>query len=224
MSKKFPLKIEAPAEALAKQWMFFFVFKRGGASLLHSLVHEAPKQLVSNPYPVRGTGCFAGVLQRSTFEAVNLGGDLTSKIEAPTEALAKQSGISVAVTDYAEELLRFASQYSQSKKDENQVSLPIPTGFDLPDRAKIYRTAYDLWQPVREKMPTWGKYMSLRKAHQNGDHTLAQAHKEAEQAYYAACQQCPAFQYYNQVRQKLFPAQKKSETDWYKPSHKEASL
>jgi hypothetical protein len=126
--------------------------------------------------------------------------------------------------DYAKELLRFASQSSQSKKDETTVSLPIPTGFDLPDRAKIYRTAYDLWQAVREKMPAWVKYMSLRKAHQNGDHTLAQAHKDAEQAYYAACQQCTEFRYYNQVRQKLFSAQKKSEIDWYEPSHKEASL
>lgn len=224
MIKNFPSKIEAPSEALAKQWMFFFVFKKGGASLLRPLRSEAPKQLVSNPYPVRVTGCFGGVLHRSTSEAVNLGGDLTSKIEAPPEALAKQSGISVAVTDYAEELLQLASQSSKQKKDANKVSLPIPTGFDLPDPAKIYRAAYDLWQPIRERMPAWVKYMSLRKAHQNGDKSLAPAHKKAEQAYYAACQQCPEFQYYSKVYQTLFPPKKTKLIDWYEPSHEEISL
>ena len=223
MSDQISSKLEAVTEAEAKQWMFFFVCKRGGASVLRSLVCEAPKQCPSNPYPESVTGCFGGVLQRSIFEAGNLGGNLPSKIEAVTEAEAKQSGVSKDThsTDYAEKLLKFATQ--SPKQVQDKVSLPIPEGVDLPDLAKILRAAYDLWQPVRDAMPEWIAYMSVRKAHQDGDKSLEKAHRDAEQAYYDACQQCPEFQYYRQVHQRLFPPSQEKLIDWY-AAPQEASL
>jgi len=141
------------------------------------------------------------------------------KIETATETQSRQFTRLKGVTEYSERLLRLCTP--SAKKSQEEVSLPIPSGFDLPDREQIYRAAYDLWQPVRDKMPAWIKYMSLRKAHQSGDKSLAQAHKDAEQAYYVACQQCPEFQYYTQVRQKLFPAPKA--IDWEAQDHKRSA-
>lgn len=139
---------------------------------------------------------------------------LLSMISSYTHVI-NRSKNGASEVNYAEKLLQLATQSPKDKKDTGQVSLPIAAGFDLPDRGKILQTAYDVWQPVRDTLPEWIAYMSVRETHQNGDKTLGQAHRDAEQAYYAACQECPQFQYYKQVYQRLFTPKQQKEIDWW---------
>jgi hypothetical protein len=214
---------ETTRETKVKHWdssKAFLEVNNTDVSLFHPLEAETVKQTSESLAPHR----FESVSLIASVKHFLKHSNRISVTETARETKVKhfrKTTIEKNKMDYAEELLQLASQSSKQKKDANKVSLPIPTGFDLPDPAKIYRAAYDLWQPIRERMPAWVKYMSLRKAHQNGDKSVAPAHKEAEQAYYAVCQQCPEFQYYDQVRQKLFPAAKA--IDWEAQDHKRSA-
>lgn len=187
-------------------------------SLSHALIRETARQ-------------WAIIVIQKGFEGVS-GGKIKEaesrhlKIETVTETKSRHScfGEEKNSLNYTEKLLQLAKQSFKNQQVQDKVSLPIPEGFDLPDPTKILRAAYDVWQPVRDAMPEWISYMSVRQNHQNGDKSLEKAHRDAEEAYYGSCQQCPQFQYYKQVYQRLFPPKKKQEIDWWAEPSQGASL
>jgi hypothetical protein len=191
----------------------------GGCSRVHDPIEREHVNIGLNPLNFKSFRCSRAHLFVNTFViafVISLNFTYTQVINR------KESG--VLEVKYAEKLLQLATPSSKNQRVQDKASLPILEGFDLPDPAKILRAAYDLWQPVRDAMPEWVAYMSVRKAHQDGDKSLEKDHREAEQAYYTACQKCPEFQYYRQVHQRLFSPKKKEEIDWYADPHKESSL
>ncbi len=188
-----------------------------GCSRVHDPIERERVNIGIKPLNYKGFRCSRSSLCVNTFMIVFM----ISLNLTYAQVIHRQESGALEV-NYTEKLLRLAAPSSTKKHDK--VVLPIPAGFDLPDPTEILRAAYDLWQPVRDAMPEWIAYMSIRKAHQNGDKSLVQAHRDAEQAYYGACQQCPEFQYYKQVYQRLFPPKQKQKIDWWAEPSQGASL